>query len=43
VLILFATPQASDKWEGMDADLKEHFGSKRAEELQVLGSLKSVI
>lgn len=43
MLILFAMPQALDKGEGMDADLKEHLGRGRAEELQVLCSLKSVI
>lgn len=42
-LILFAMPQALDKEEGMETDLKEHPGRERAEELQVLGSLKSVI
>lgn len=43
VLILFAMSQALDKEEGMDIDLQEHLARERAEELQVLGSLKSVI
>lgn len=43
VLILFATPWALGKGEGMDTDLKEALGREKAEEFQVLGSLKSVI